>query len=205
MKARLGELQARLDSHEGRSSQNNTNTSVPANISTTGNTPSTMHNATRTPESCNDAIPHSTIITSTWNGNPTPPARGVSEETSSPLIDTKPPQMPLLQANLYDAPVQESDSALFQDPTQFLNSPPHSQPSPQTHGLLSPPGQPVIEPTGKPPEFMLDCLRFQTQLLDRLNTIQQDGSFPTQYGQADSVTSSKYYLDNMTLPHKTPL
>ncbi|KAI9152064.1 Transcription factor lcsF [Paramyrothecium foliicola] len=191
MKARLGELQARLDSHEGRTSQNGGSNMIQSNMSSTSSTTSAMVNNMTTPENCNDTMSRPTGMTTTWNANPTPPGRGSSEETSSPLVDTKPTlQIPLLQPSLYDHAVAETDATLFQDAGPFLNSPPHSQPSPQTHGLLSPPAQPGPEPTTKPPEFMLDCLRFQTQLLNRLNSVPQDGSFPTTYGQADSVTSN---------------
>lgn len=105
-------------------------------------------------------------------------------------------QLPLMPPGIYDQPVDDSDPTLFpQAPTHTMHSPPtHSYPSPQSqhHGLLSPP-QPGSENGGgkMSQDFMMDCLRFQTQLLDRLNTV-QDPAYPVgPYGPADNSGNSE--------------
>lgn len=88
------------------------------------------------------------------------------------------------QPNLYEQPVDDPENTLFphMTPHGMLNSPPPSQPSPTAHGLLSPPTQAdqTQDPrTGKnSQDFMMDCLRFQSQLLSRLNNLQQETGFP---------------------------
>lgn len=111
-----------------------------------------------------------------------------------------PSQIPmgLHHANLYDHPVDDSDPTLFQhsSASHLLNSPPHSQASPQPHGMMSPLGQPdgPDQAARVSQDFMLDCLRFQTQLLDRLNSLQPDSAFTGPYSDADNVQGSKFNL-----------
>lgn len=42
-------------------------------------------------------------------------------------------------------------------------------------------------------DFMMDCLRFQTQLLNRLNNLEQEPVYPQgPYGTTDNVSTSKF-------------
>lgn len=193
MKARLGELQARLDSHEKRSqSATSTHTSSPASMT-----------ALDTGDSAIPPLPCGLPRAFTATSAPLPPSH-IMEESPSPmaLANDKPlGQLPLMPPSIYDQPVDDSDPALFpQAPTHMMHSPPQSQSSPpQAHGLLSPP-QPGSEQGGgkMSQDFMLDCLQFQTQLLNRLNGVSQDPAYPVgPYGTSDNVEASEYSLGHI--------
>lgn len=100
------------------------------------------------------------------------------------------------QPNLYEQPVDDPENSLFPQiaPHGMLSSPPPSQPSPTAHGLLSPPTQAdqTQDPrTGKnSQDFMVDCLRFQSQLLSRLNNLQQETGFPYQNAIPNQMTTA---------------
>lgn len=180
MKARLGELQARLESHEARRAQ-----SADANDSPAG--PTSHSFATK--------------------------AGGITDESASRSMnvmaakpDNIPPQpLPphfMQQPNLYEQPVDDPENSLFPHlaPHGMLSSPPPSQQSPAAHGLLSPPthaeqqGQSQASRAGKHSHnFMMDCLRFQSQLLSRLNNLQQETSFPESYQGAPAMSSRSYF------------
>ncbi|KFA65626.1 hypothetical protein S40285_05346 [Stachybotrys chlorohalonatus IBT 40285] len=187
MKARLGELQARLDSHEGRRNQHINNQTSQPNTDPNGNitvatSPMNSAQSTSSRSSISIPAPHS------YGRNLTPPQ--VGEESPSPVaMDVKPVlnHMPRMQQNVYEQSATDAEASMFSDPTSFLHSPPQSQSSPQTHGLLSPPIQPGCDQSGKvPQDFMLDYLRFQTQLGNRLNTIQPDNAFSGLYAHSDA-------------------
>jgi hypothetical protein len=121
----------------------------------------------------------------------------LAHDSPSPLSSDKPPlsahlTMGMQAANLYDHPIDDSDPSLFpqSSATRLLQTPPQSISSPQPNGMLSPPGQPGSEQPKVSQNFMLDCLRFQTQLLDRLNNLQPDTTYPAVYSQADNVQGS---------------
>lgn len=175
MKARLGELQARLDSHERQ------------RIHTATHASNEMpHGVTGVPVPFN---PNTVVVNGASNVNtltglgPIMSTGHVVEASQSPLgNDQQPSQLPMLQTNMYDLPADEPEPSLFSHNAKFLNSPPNSHPSPQAqNGLLSPPGRSDSEQSTKvSQDFVLDCLRFQTQLLNRLNTLQQDAGCPNQ-------------------------
>ncbi|KND92229.1 hypothetical protein TOPH_03024 [Tolypocladium ophioglossoides CBS 100239] len=189
MKARLGELQARLDSHERRGVQQATHDNSDSSSSSNG---------------C--GLPYNTNTTSaTHNGGSvaghSPITNGYGRETSpSPIPGDKPPApMPMLQPNMYDHP---ADPSLYPQAAHFLSTPPNSHPSPPpANGLLSPPGPPGVERSVKVSEdFVLDCLRFQTQLLNRLNSLQDPSCVgPPPYGAPDSMGP---ILDAMSQPEQ---
>lgn len=179
MKARLGELQARLESHEARRSQ-----SVDANEVPGTTTPNSFHSKT------GDVI--------YVEGSASPSSHhSESFQPHHHHHPHMPPQMLPGQPNLYEQPVEDPENSLFSQARGLLNSPPTSQHSPSPHGLLSPPTHmdqqaPIAHLQQQPQgprgpkgsdNFMVDCYRFQSQLLDRLNSIQPDAamaSFPTQ-------------------------
>lgn len=175
MKARLGELQARLDSHERRRLQQAT--------------PDNSDTATS-----NGIVPPYTSTPANMHHAPGSSCAG-DDSSPSPMANASTPtaQMSMMQPGIYDhQPTDGSENAMFQQPSRLLNSPPQSHPSPGEHGLLSPPGQPGSERGAKvPQDFVLDCLRFQTQLLNRLNNLQQDPNYPHPYPGADGVPPSK--------------
>lgn len=147
MKARLGELQARLDQHERKQKQ---------------------QKRTSSQDITEQCIAPSAISTFS--------AHSSGEESSpSPVSADKPstPQsIPMMhQPAIYDPCPDDLDGAnMFAAHTaagaHLLNSPPNSNHSPQPNDLLSPPVRPVTDASGKPvsQDFMLDCLRFQTSL-----------------------------------------
>ncbi|PNY24618.1 Uncharacterized protein TCAP_05445 [Tolypocladium capitatum] len=165
MKARLGELQARLDSHERQTVQQAAHdNSDSSSLSYTSNTSGAAHSP----------------ITSGYGG----------ESSPSPASGDKPP-VPIPMLSMYERCGDETDHSLYSQAACFLNSPPNSHLSPPpAHGLLSPPGQPGVERSVKMPGgFMLDCLRFQSQHLDRLNSLQQDPNCvgPAPYGASQGL------------------
>ncbi|EHK17169.1 uncharacterized protein TRIVIDRAFT_227013 [Trichoderma virens Gv29-8] len=172
MKARLGELQARLDSHERKSQQ----TENAENI---------------------DSPPSSG------------PIRGFTAINQMPGIEPSPPPMPQdktpisqpqMQPSMYERPGSGAELMFQHLPRNALNSPPQTQPSPDTNGLLSPPGHPLSERVSKVPhEFVLDCLRFQTQLLHRLNSLQQGSNFNPSYAPNNAVPPQRELQSGTTI------
>jgi hypothetical protein len=156
MKAKLGELQARLESHEAQKTQTKDDKIGQAVNATTPNSFTTQTQS--------DPLDASTS-----------PGGDMHQQQSIPHL--------LPQHGLFDPTVVKEDPSLFQQDTTYglLNSPPHSQPSPTAPGLLSPPTQADSHDprSGKNShDFMMDCLRFQSQLLTRLNSLQQETGFP---------------------------
>ncbi|KAL7934555.1 hypothetical protein V8C35DRAFT_31366 [Trichoderma chlorosporum] len=170
MKARLGELQARLENHERSKIQ--------------------------------QAMDQDNIDSSIS----TEPVRGFTAINQMSGIESSPISVPQDKAPISQSPMQ---SAIYEPPgngaellfqhvsRNTLNSPLQTQPSAEANGLLSPPSQPLSERVSKvPQDFVLDCLRFQTQLLNRLNSLQQEASFPPSY--APSNTAPTHDLENAT-------
>lgn len=143
MKARLGELQARLDVHERK-------------------------NQTSPDPAEQPCIAPSAISTF--------PSHSSGEDSSpSPMSADKPttPQsMPMMQQPAIYDHTDDLDGNMFAHGGHMLNSPPNSHHSPQANGLLSPPSHPVPDGAGKAvqPDFVLDCLRFQAHMLNRMNS-----------------------------------
>lgn len=185
MKARLGELQARLDSHERRRVQQATPDNSDSSSSSNAGCGHSYDTSTASAANNGGSVADHSPITNGYGGEPSP----------SPIPGDKlPAPMPMLQPNMYEQPMDETDPSLYHQAANFLNSPPNSHPSPPpAHGLLSPPGRPGAERSVKvSEEFVLDCLRFQTQLLNRLNNLQQDPSCvgPPPYGAPDGMGPS---------------
>lgn len=194
MKARLGELQARLESHEARRSQ-----SVDANEGPGTTTPNSFHSKA------------GEVIYLEGSASPSSHHSDSFQQHHVHHAQQQHPHMPqhMLpgQPNLYEQPVEDPENSLFAQARGLLNSPPTSQPSPSPHGLLSPPThmdqqaplahlqqqqqqQQARGPKGSE-NFMVDCYRFQSQLLDRLNSIQPDptmtATFPTAQGMSQAA------------------
>ncbi|POR34499.1 Uncharacterized protein TPAR_05301 [Tolypocladium paradoxum] len=185
MKARLGELQARLDIHEQRRAHQATPKNNDSSNSSSAGCGVSYNTKTTSGANNGGSVTGHSPITNRYGGESSP---------SPSLADNKPAPMPILQPKMYEQPMDETDPSLYSQAARFLNSPPHSHPSPQpAHGLLSPPGQPGAERSVKVSEdFVLDCLRFQTQLLNRLNSLQQDSSClgPPPYEAPDGMGSN---------------
>ncbi|TWU75830.1 hypothetical protein ED733_004891 [Metarhizium rileyi] len=151
MKARLGELQARLDSHErqrihpvahGGNEMANGVAGVPIAFNTDVL-------ATNGHSNLNSLAGLNSVLSAAHGG----------DTSQSPLSNDHPSSaLSMLQTNMYDNPAEESDPSMFSHP-QFLNSPLKSQPSPQNqNGLPSPPGRSDSENSTKvPQDFVLDC------------------------------------------------
>lgn len=211
MKARLGELQARLESHEARRSQSVDAHEVPGNT-----TPNSFHSKS------------SDIIC--LEGSASPSASHHSDSHLPPPQHhhhhmTQQMMHPHQQPNLYEQPVEDPENSLFSQAAArgLLNSPPTSQPSPSPHGLLSPPTHMDQQAhhahlSQQPPQqqqlpqdpregkgsqnFMMDCLRFQSQLLDRLNSIQPDPALTGPFPQATAVPMTQG--EPVSMPGFTP-
>ncbi|KAL7813936.1 basic-leucine zipper transcription factor [Trichoderma aethiopicum] len=162
MKARLGELQARLDSHERSQPQQTT------------------------PEN-SDSPTASELVRGFTAINQMP---GI-ESPSSPNAQDKASisQVPAMQqASIFEQPGDGTELMFSQMPRNSLGSPQHPQSTPEANGLLSPPGHPLGDRSSKVPhDFVLDCLRFQTHLLNRLNSLQQEASFNPSYTPSHSL------------------
>ena len=205
MKARLGELQARLDTHEGRRpSLASSNLSV-GSASHTLPTPDAREASL--PPMANPNMPDHPMQHVFIPGLP----NDAEDGPQSPMSGGKSlaAQLPLgIQAasiydqqvddydqsvDDYDQPVDDSDPSLFPQTAVdgLVTSPPHSQPSLQPHGLLSPPSHLGPDQGAKvSQDFMLDCLRFQTQLLDRLNNLQAEAASTASFSQTENVHAS---------------
>ncbi|KAH8126488.1 hypothetical protein LI328DRAFT_166060 [Trichoderma asperelloides] len=166
MKARLGELQARLEGRE----QDKAQQPLPKSSDS-----STSAGAVRG----FTAINQMPGIES--------PLSPVSQNRSSPSQ-----VLSSMQPAVYGEPTADGTEPIFPPiPRNDLNSPP---PQAQTHleaeGLLSPPNQPMVDQISRlPHEFVLDCLRFQTHLLNRLNSLQQQLNFVPSYPSGSGVPS----------------
>lgn len=163
MKARLGELQARLDSHERNKAQQTENSENADSSSTSG--------SVRGFTAINNQI--SSV-----------------ESTPPPMPQDKTPisQSQVQQPTMFERPGNEAELVFQHLPRNTLNSPAQTQPSPEANGLLSPLGQPPSERVSKVPhDFVLDCLRFQTQLLNRLNSLQQEAHFTPSYTPSNAA------------------
>ncbi|KAM0256216.1 hypothetical protein ACHAQJ_005087 [Trichoderma viride] len=181
MKARLGELQARLESHEQDKFQQAT-------------TPDNSDSSTPTPTEA-ETVRGFTAINQ---------MSGV-ESSPSPMSQDKNPagQMPLMQPAMYEQPADGAESMFPPMPRNDLNSPPQTQTPPEASGLLSPPNYPNLDRISRVPhEFVLDCLRFQTHLLNRLNSLQQQVNFAPSYAPSNGVSSQA--LDGMTQAEQVP-
>ncbi|KAM4059012.1 hypothetical protein HRG_008115 [Hirsutella rhossiliensis] len=183
MKAKLGELQAKLDSHERRRFQ---------------------HNSHESNEPCG-GVKYMT------HAGPC----AVAESLPSSMAGKKPlTQTPVLQQSIYEPPPDESGSSLYGQDFRYLNSPPNSHTSPQPpNGILSSPPRPGADGSiTVSQDFVLDCLRFQTQLLNRLNSIQNpetksvapppygadDGLAPSGLGRSQNVDCTSAYTPSHT-------
>ncbi|KAL7798711.1 hypothetical protein V8C43DRAFT_242886 [Trichoderma afarasin] len=177
MKARLGELQARLDSHERNKAQQTENLENVDSSSTSG------------------SVRGFTAINNQISG---------VESSPPPMPQDKTPisQSQVQQPAMYERPGNEAELVFQHLPHNTLNSPAQTQPSPEANGLLSPLGQPPSERVSKVPhDFVLDCLRFQTQLLNRLNSLQQEAHFTPSYTPSNAAPPQT--LDNLTQPEHT--
>ena len=192
MKARLGELQARLDSHEGRtrshsSAASSSNTPPDVNnmahggsMSDQGGVPVSMAPGCGVP----GVVPSGFVPFSQH-----PRTRSLDNDSPSPLsnmgMDMKPAgQLPLTMApNLYDQAVDDSDPTMFpQAPAQLMSTPPQSHPSPTVNGLPSPPRMGSDQHPGMAGgDWMMDCLKFQTQMLNRLHPNDDPNTQPPTY------------------------
>ncbi|PNP47102.1 hypothetical protein THARTR1_10607 [Trichoderma harzianum] len=172
MKARLGELQARLDSHERSKSQQAENADNVDSPATSG------------------SVKGFTAINQMSGVEPSPP----------PMPQDKAPiSQPQMQPAMYERPGNEAEIVFQHLPRNNLNSPAQTQASPEANGLLSPPGHPLAERVSKVPhDFVLDCLRFQTQLLNRLNSLQQEAHFTPSYTPSNAAPPQP--LGNLAQP-----
>lgn len=180
IKARLGELQARLESQE----QDKVQLPLPENSDSSAS-PEVIRGFT--------AINQMPGIES--------PLSPVSQDNSSSS------QVPSsVQPAVYEEPAADGTEPMFpQMPCNDLNSPPpQTQTPPEAEGLLSPPSQPIVDQIFRVPhEFILDCLRFQTHLLNRLNSLQQQLSFGPSYPSSSDVSSQGEFQPDASSPSLT--
>ncbi|EHK47618.1 hypothetical protein TRIATDRAFT_51934 [Trichoderma atroviride IMI 206040] len=166
LKARLGELQARLESQE--------QDKVQLPLAESG-----------------DSSASPKVIRGFTAINQMPGIESPLSPVSQDKISSS--QMPSsVQPAVYEKPAADGTEPMFpQMPGNDLSSPPpQTQTSPDAVGLLSPPSQPIVDQSYRVPhEFILDCLRFQTHLLNRLNSLQQQLNFAPPYPSSSGVPS----------------
>ncbi|KAG6040929.1 hypothetical protein E4U41_006580 [Claviceps citrina] len=178
MKARLGELQARLDNHERQRMEQ-------AALGT-GDMPSS------------DAVGSGHLISNSATKSRL--ERGV-EMGSSPLSHLR-----RRCAMLQDDGVVGSEPAFFPHNVHCLDSPPNSHSSRQApNGLLSPPDRRDFEQSSKvPQDFVLDYLRFQSQLVNRQSTGEHDAPYTARqahYGSPNSSLPQDVGMDPINRDH----
>ncbi|GAB0138071.1 hypothetical protein EsDP_00006317 [Epichloe bromicola] len=162
MKARLGELQARLDNHERQRIEN------------------AAHSTGHAPDSA---------AASTGAGTLNQNVAMTNEQRRSTM------PIPPTGSGVQEHVMEDSEPAFYAHNAQYLRSPPNSHHSPQApDGLLSPPGRPDFEQQSDEAcqdFFVLDCLPFQSQLVHRLSTMEQDAApYPGQPQYNSSPGSS---------------
>ncbi|KAK1239002.1 hypothetical protein MKX08_006063 [Trichoderma sp. CBMAI-0020] len=188
LKARLGELQARLESQE----QDKVQLPLPES-----------GDSSASPE----VIRGFTAINQ-MPGIESPLSPTSQDKTSLDAARTAPmahcSQMPSsVQPAVYEEPAANGTEHMFpQMPGNDLSSPPpQTQMSPEAVGLLSPPSQHIIDQSSRVPhEFILDCLRFQTHLLNRLNSLQQQLNFAPLYPSSSGVPSQGKFQPDASSP-----
>ncbi|KAG5921460.1 hypothetical protein E4U42_005842 [Claviceps africana] len=178
MKAKLGELQARLDNHERqRMEQIAHSTGDVPNVEAVSSGHLNLNTTMTSNLGSMDGLNSFGSVPLTQRGV------GVG---SSPLAHERQRASAMLQEH----GVEEKDSTFYPHNAPYLQSPPNSQPSPQgPNDLLSPPARADFEPSGKvSQDFVLDCLQFQGQLVNGLNTAEHDAPYSrqTQYGSPNS-------------------
>lgn len=188
MKARLGELQARLDNHERQRIQQAAHR--------TGD-------ALNSVPVCDGHLDQNAALMSSLGsmnnlngvGSTLSMQRGV-DMSPLPLTHEERRQstMPILRTDsAQERGLEESEPNFYSQSAQYLHTPPNSHPSPQApNGLPSPPGRPDHEQSS-----MLDCLRFQSQLVNRLSTVEHDApcTRQTQYGSPVSSLPQGVFHD----------
>lgn len=164
MKARLGELQARLESREQDQVQQPLSESSDLSTST-------------------ELVRGFTAINQ-MPGIESPPSPSSEDKSSSSQMPSS------VQPVVYEGVAADGTEPMFpQMPHNDLNSPPSQTQTPaEAGGQLTLPNQPIMDQISRVPhEFVLDCLRFQTHLLNRLNSLQQQLNFAPSYPSSCGV------------------
>lgn len=176
MKARLGELQARLEGREQDKAQQPLPKSSDSSTSAAAVRGFTAINQMPGIES---------------------PLSPMSQNKSSPSQ-----VLSSMQPAVYEEPTADGTEPIFPPiPRNDLNSPPQAQTHLEAGGLLSPPNQPMVDQSSRlPHEFVLDCLRFQTHLLNRLNSLQQQLNFVPSYPSGSGVPSQGEFQPEASSP-----
>ncbi|PHH59807.1 hypothetical protein CDD81_2574 [Ophiocordyceps australis] len=185
MKARLGELQARLDSHERRGlnqegceSPSDAAMSWPANNGSEAACGLQMESSAGQNMSLLDG-------TSSKEESSKPSATATLSTESSPSPESADGSFGGSFMNMLTAGMagDEATTRLYGGARSFLDNPEASPGSMQ--GVVSPPAQgSATRPVKISQDFVLDCLRFQNHLLSRLSRIQQ------QQEQQDAVAAA---------------
>lgn len=178
MKARLDELQARLDTHEGYHQPTSLPVAAP-------------------PTSADLQMPFGLEGSLSPAHHPSMPCVPQQQQPAAAAPPPLDPQFMAASHGFYDAsPVAASlsdvegspaafgaaDLAMFSSPSLGAANTVPSPPPPasaSSYGLLSPPSMPDhthVKAEDPSPNFMLDCMSFQSQLLDRLNSLQKDAA-----------------------------
>ncbi|KAF4123087.1 hypothetical protein GMORB2_6635 [Geosmithia morbida] len=191
MKARLDELQARLEAHEGYPHRHH---QPPPHMS------STADRLQMPSIAIGDSLSPATSTT----GHPRHPRHPhlhqsipVQQTSASPSLDA---QLMAAQPSYFETvPLSDAegspasiDLSVFGSPSLAPTNP---SPPPASHGLLSPHSMADTRPAlrredSAPPRSMLDCMNFQSQLLERLKNLQRETGFPATAVAPTSAPSS---------------
>ncbi|KAG5989466.1 hypothetical protein E4U54_004324, partial [Claviceps lovelessii] len=95
---------------------------------------------------------------------------------------------------------EEPETAFYSHNAPYLQSPPNSHSSPRApNGLLSPPGRADVEQSSKvAQDFVLDCLPFQSPLVNRLSTVEHDAPYSRQAPYGSPNSSLRQVMDAMS-------
>ncbi|RYP14563.1 hypothetical protein DL765_006296 [Monosporascus sp. GIB2] len=184
VKARLGALQARLDYHQGRAESGAENENA-INGCTVG-VPIVNHQIAPTlpppPPSPPPAAPPAAAAAVAAVADGTDPHQ--SNPTSKPDAAT----MPMAQPVFYSQAIDDGDNGLFPQSMRLPTSPLSYQPLPQPPFQFA--SMPSTDRRSKLlHDFFVNCLRFQSQLLDRLNSLDEESNNnPDLNAQMDNLT-----------------
>lgn len=187
MKARLGELQARLDSHERQRSQQATT----AGSDLTFNVASVPRSLNNNMAHTNDAMAGVSHLGSI-NNSMMLTAHGLERNASHSTQSSSHTAISMLQNGLREHCIDDTEPAFYSHNAQFFHSPPTSNPSPQaTSDLVSPTGRlNTLEQSKVSQDFVLDCLHFQAQLMNKRSVPDAETSYSSQpqsqYDPADN-------------------
>lgn len=186
MKARLGDLQARLDYHEGRTNQ------LPASDTADGGV--TDSNGTVSSE----ALQGDTLAHAATRPMTSPAPSHESPDALFQLLQSRPGGHPLESNGMNDVSFTHLMQQSLTSDSPSLNHP--LMPRMQTPTAADAGGQQNVSR-----EFLLDCLQFQAKLLEKLSNRQETAEQTGHTGHAADENRSTFPIYPDPSAHNSPL